>query len=333
MKIVTGYTGKPHVTSDDAASLNRGIFGNGKDYILAAVKNQCAASIGSDGKTITIAEGDVVIDGVHARITAAETVTISNGTQGKYRNDLIVARYTKNASTAVENVSLVLITGTAGTTAVDPSHNTGIIANGALIRDAVLYRVSLYGNNIQSITQVTPYYYAVDIDNIMSLVIKGPLDVKGPIHGTSLEVDGSNHSATFTAEVGNESVGNVTRIASKNSNGDNEVDLCLLGSGALLFNKGAKYIVLPLVQHGYVGQHWSAQTPLPVTHIATNVTFPTAYATVPDVIVSIQGYNPKGLNIAVSNITTTGCTIYTYRDESCEVEDWNVTWAAFGEQI
>lgn len=64
--------------------------------------------------TIRIADGDIMIQGRHARLAEGSTVdlTIANGTQGYRRNDLIVARYTKAANTGIEAVNLVVIKGT-----------------------------------------------------------------------------------------------------------------------------------------------------------------------------------------------------------------------------
>lgn len=152
MKLITGYTGTKHITPADDAGLHKGIFGEG-DFVLQS-GSQLAATIQSVTE-IQIADGELVMQGRHARNDSEyQAVAIANGTQGMYRNDLIVARYTKNTNTSVESISLVVITGTATSgTATDPAYNTGNIDNGET-RDFPLYRVKLNGITISSIDKL-----------------------------------------------------------------------------------------------------------------------------------------------------------------------------------
>ena len=80
------------MTAADQGSLNAAVFGGGA-YVLPR-GNKFAATIVSNN-TIRIADGDIMIQGRHARLAEGSTVdlTIANGTQGYRRNDLIVARY------------------------------------------------------------------------------------------------------------------------------------------------------------------------------------------------------------------------------------------------
>ena len=145
MKIVTGYTGTPHVTSNAAQALNQGIFGSGNSVLN--VGNKFAATL-TDANTVTIQDGEGIMQGVHFRIDpgTTETATISNGTSGYKRIDLICARYTKNAITGVEDVSLVVIEGTPDASSPSaPSYNTGTILTGSTPVDYPLYKVSLDG--------------------------------------------------------------------------------------------------------------------------------------------------------------------------------------------
>jgi hypothetical protein len=66
------------------------------------------------------------------------------------RNDLIVARYTKNTSTNVEAVDLVIIKGTSDASdPSDPAHTEGDITNGsAVLHDFPLWRIPLDGLNV-----------------------------------------------------------------------------------------------------------------------------------------------------------------------------------------
>lgn len=153
MEIITGYTGENHVTSADDASLYRGIFGQG-DYVLD-VGNKFAATI-IDNNTVRIMDGDLVIQGHQARIRANdyEEVTIDNGTPGEKRNDLIVARYQKNTTTGIESITLEVVKGTPGATAVDPDVVQEDLSTGGTQRDFPLYRVSLNGLVLESVTSL-----------------------------------------------------------------------------------------------------------------------------------------------------------------------------------
>lgn len=145
MNIVTGYTGTPHVTSNEAQALNQGIFGS-DNYVLN-IGNKFSATL-VDANTITIEDGEGVMQGVQFRIAPGDTedVNIESGTSGYNRIDLICARYTKNASTGAEAVNLVVIQGTPNaSTPSTPSYNTGDILTGSTPVDYPLYKVTLTG--------------------------------------------------------------------------------------------------------------------------------------------------------------------------------------------
>lgn len=150
MKIVTGYKGEPHITSQDHQSFYQGVFGR-QMYVLGT-GNEFEAQL-TDTNTITVSDGDGIMQGCHFRIDLGEeeNIVMQPGSSGMYRNDLLVARYSKDAATGVEDVSLVAITGTPseGTPPV-PSYNTGEIVNGETV-DFPLYRVHFSGFTIDDI--------------------------------------------------------------------------------------------------------------------------------------------------------------------------------------
>lgn len=157
MEIVTGYTGEPHIRPEDDGARNAGIFGTGK-YVLN-VGRKFAVEIVSNNM-VKIKDGDLINQGRHIRIPVGETeeCTIENGTQARYRNDLIVSRYSKESgSEGKESAKIVVIKGTASTSSTppDPSYTSGDILNGALTDDFPLYRVRLNG---LSITAVEPLF-------------------------------------------------------------------------------------------------------------------------------------------------------------------------------
>lgn len=152
LHLVTGYAGEEHVTSADMGSYNAAMLGNG-EYVLER-GNQFAASIISNNK-VKVLDGDLMMQGRHVRLQENTYVELDfeNGTQGYKRNDLIVARYTKDNTTGVESCNLVVIKGTPSTSAAsDPAYTTGDIINDHVeINDMPLHRVPFDGLNMQSL--------------------------------------------------------------------------------------------------------------------------------------------------------------------------------------
>jgi hypothetical protein len=154
MNIITGYKGEPHITSQQDRNVNIGIFGSGTHIVN--VGSQMAATIVSANE-ITIADGLMVAEGCTATIErgTTESMMIENGAQGMLRKDLIVARYTKTSGTGVEDMQLAVITGTPAASApADPAYTSGSIANGDVLVEFPLYRVSINGINVESVTRI-----------------------------------------------------------------------------------------------------------------------------------------------------------------------------------
>lgn len=145
MRIVTGYTGSPHITSNDDQSLNQGIFG----------RSNCVLNVGSvfnatltSATQLTIDDGEGIMQGVHFRIDPGETevLTIASGTADYLRYDLVVARYTKDAGTGIEKVELAVKTGTPDESSPTiPSLSTGNIRTGTTLCEMPLYLIYVYG--------------------------------------------------------------------------------------------------------------------------------------------------------------------------------------------
>lgn len=146
MHLVTGYAGKEHITAADHGALHSAVFGTGQ-YVLSK-GNQLSASVITNNQ-IRIADGDIMMQGRHIRLNEGTNVdlTIENGAQGKKRNDLIVARYTKDSATGVEDCNLVVIKGEAvESNPADPAYTScDIIEDHAILNDMPLYRVPLNG--------------------------------------------------------------------------------------------------------------------------------------------------------------------------------------------
>ena len=120
--IVTGLQGREHVTSEDEGAFNAGIVGTGR-YVMKTAEKFAAEIVSNN--IVRIKSGDLVNQGRHIRteVNDYDDMTIENGTQSLKRNDLIVMRYKKDTSTNIEleSAELVVIKGTAGATATDPT--------------------------------------------------------------------------------------------------------------------------------------------------------------------------------------------------------------------
>lgn len=159
--LITGYRGEEHIQSADQGSFNASFFGGG-EYVMEA-GNQFEASI-MDNNTVRILDGDLLMQGRHIRIEpdTYEDMTITTGTAGVNRIDLIVMQYSKDTSTDIESAELVVIKGTeAEGTATEPEYTSGNILHGATLNQMPLYRVKVEGvvlTEIEPLFNVIPTY-------------------------------------------------------------------------------------------------------------------------------------------------------------------------------
>lgn len=154
MKIVTGYVGEKHITSNDDQGLLQGIFGTGC-YILP-VRGRLSATLISSNE-LQIADGEGILQGVHFRVEPGtnDSVTIENGSQGMQRIDLICARYEKNTESGVESMSWINHKGTeAASNPEQPSYTAGDLLAGDTLAEFPVYAVRLNGLTVQSVTQM-----------------------------------------------------------------------------------------------------------------------------------------------------------------------------------
>lgn len=149
LHLVTGYLGQEHITATDQAAFNAALIGTGQ-FVLDKGRVLEAQVISNN--QIRILDGEFMMQGRFVRLDPGAYVdlAIDNGTQGKKRNDIVVARYTKNSVTGVEEVSLVVIKGTAvDSNPSDPAHTEADITNGAAtLHDYPLWRIPLDGLNV-----------------------------------------------------------------------------------------------------------------------------------------------------------------------------------------
>ena len=157
MNIITGYKGAAHITAQQDRDINSAIFTTGV-YILN-IGSKLAATVVSANE-VTIADGLVIAQGCAAEVArgTSESLAIDNGTQGMLRKDLIVLRYSKDASTGVEDMELAVIKGTpAASNPSTPSYTSGVIANGDTLAEFPLYTVNLNGITLESVTRMVDY--------------------------------------------------------------------------------------------------------------------------------------------------------------------------------
>lgn len=174
MEIITGYTGKPHVTSEQDRDVNIGVVGEGS-YVLQTGM-QLAAEVSSNNE-IKIRDGVLMHQGCTASIkkNTYDSLTITNGSQGMKRVDLIVARYEKNQDNGIESLDLKVIQGTpAESNPAAPQYTEGDIQAGDYVADMPMYQVIIEGLNI---TEVKKMFKVIGSNK--------ELAAKLPVYGTT----------------------------------------------------------------------------------------------------------------------------------------------------
>ena len=151
MKIVSGRTGSPHVTSQQFRQMLEGIIGQGS-YIITSGENLKPEL--SSNNLLKIRSGMMAHHGCISCVDIGtyDEVTLTNGSQGMKRIDLIVNRYTRNAETEVENCSWKVIQGkpVASNPAV-PAYASGNLQNGDLVDECPAFEVHYDGINVTEV--------------------------------------------------------------------------------------------------------------------------------------------------------------------------------------
>ena len=161
VNIVTGYTGTPHITSDDDRERIASVFGKGK-YVLPVGEQFGFQKMSNN--LILIRDGMLINQGTQMGIELLdfEEITIDNGLLGTNRHDIIVMRYEKNEETLLEKASLAVVKGVNSSEPFDPDVTEGnILDGGDLIDDFPLYRVKIDGVTIKA---VEPLFEVIDYD-------------------------------------------------------------------------------------------------------------------------------------------------------------------------
>ena len=143
MKIVSGRTGSPHVLE--------GIIGQGS-YIITSGENLKPEL--SSNNLLKIRSGMMAHHGCISCVDIGtyDEVTLTNGSQGTKRIDLIVNRYTRNAETEVENCSWKVIQGTpVASNPAAPAYTSGNLQDGDLVDDCPAFEVHYDGINVTEV--------------------------------------------------------------------------------------------------------------------------------------------------------------------------------------
>lgn len=174
IELVDGKAGVAHISSEDKAIIHQAKFS--KSDVVFDWGDAFKCSMSSSNRA-TVGTGCASLQGLDWHITSAESVTISNGSQGMKRNDIICAHYHRNASNGNENVELTVLKGSPNATAAaDPKVPSGKILSGAVDAYMPLWRIPLDG-----ITVGTP---------VRLFTPRGALwDSVTPIHFTKLTTD------------------------------------------------------------------------------------------------------------------------------------------------
>ncbi|MBS5399430.1 MAG: hypothetical protein KHY08_10045 [Lachnospiraceae bacterium] len=154
MKIVTGKTGTPHVTSRQFRGMMEGIIGQ-DSYIITHGEN-LEPELVTNNK-LKIKSGMMCHHGniSTVEIGTYDEVTIQNGTQGMKRIDLIVNRYSKAEGTGIEENNWVVIQGTpAAEDPVAPEYTEGNLQEGDLVDDCPVFEAHLDGINVTEIVKL-----------------------------------------------------------------------------------------------------------------------------------------------------------------------------------
>ena len=143
IELVDGKAGVAHISSEDKAIIHQAKFS--KSDVVFDWGDAFKCSMSSSNRA-TVGTGCASIQGLDWHITSAESVTISNGSQGMKRNDIICAHYNRNPKTGNELVELVVLKGSPNATAAaDPTIPSGKILSGAVDAYMPLWRIPLNG--------------------------------------------------------------------------------------------------------------------------------------------------------------------------------------------
>ena len=154
MKIMTGKTGTPHVTSQQFRQLVEGTVGQ-DSYILTSGEN-----LEPELQTNNLLKIRSGMMSHHGNLSIVDIgtydeITIANGTQGMQRIDLVVNRYTRDESSGIEANAWIVIQGApAASNPQVPAYTEGNLQEGDLVDDCPVFEVHLNGINVTEVVKL-----------------------------------------------------------------------------------------------------------------------------------------------------------------------------------
>ena len=154
MKIMTGKTGTPHVTSQQFRQIIEGTVGQ-ESYILTSGEN-----LEPELQTNNLLKIRSGMMSHHGNLSVVDLgtydeVTIQNGTQGMQRIDLVVNRYTQDEETGIEKNEWIVIQGTpAASNPQVPAYTEGNLQESDLVDDCPVFEVHLNGINVTEVVKL-----------------------------------------------------------------------------------------------------------------------------------------------------------------------------------
>ena len=179
MKIVSGRTGSPHVTSQQFRQMLEGIIGQGS-YIVTSGENLKPEL--SSNNTLKIRSGMMCHHGCVSSVDIGtyDEVTLTNGSQGMKRIDLVVNRHTRNAETEIENCEWKVIMGTpAASNPTVPAYTAGNLQNGDTVDECPVFQVSYDGINVTAVKSLLETVGSLTELNskLLKKLVKGVVDI------------------------------------------------------------------------------------------------------------------------------------------------------------
>ena len=154
MEIVSGRTGKPHVTSQQFRQIIEGIISD-ESCILPSGENLEPELVSNN--SLKIRSGMMCHHGnvSSVKIGTYDEVELTNGSQGMKRIDLIVNRYTRNEEDNTEKNEWVVIMGTpVASNPVAPAYTVGNLQKGDLVDDCPVFELHYDGINVTEVKKM-----------------------------------------------------------------------------------------------------------------------------------------------------------------------------------
>lgn len=150
--INTPSSASAHITADDDAFILNSVLGE-KSGILGSLTCRKVSN-----NTVRLSGGGASNMGyaLHVPKGESEDLTVTSGTQGLSRHDLVVAEFKRGSSTTADQLVFKVVTGTAAATPADPALTESDLLSAGSVNQVALFRIVISGTTLSSIEQVAP---------------------------------------------------------------------------------------------------------------------------------------------------------------------------------